>query len=155
MAGYNLSAQIVGADSLIKFFKEMPDRVTKEMKNTLNTSARTLRDTAANNAPYRTGNLKASLHTEDATEQKLEAKVGTDLVYAKAVEFGLPARTISVANKRVLANRKTGQIFGRIVHQQARKGSFYMKRAVESFNSVFKNNLKDMMERIVKSYPFE
>ncbi len=51
-------------------------------------------------APVRTGNLKRSIFARQIKE--FEYTVGTNVVYAAAVEFGLPARKVVPVRKTVL-----------------------------------------------------
>ena len=48
---------------------------------------------AKRRAPYRTGTLRRSLHTEvEASGGKAEASVGTDVIYAARLEFGFQGK---------------------------------------------------------------
>lgn len=48
--------------------------------------------------------------------------------YAPFVEFGTPPHIIKPVNAKVLANTKTGQIFGKIVHHPGTKPNPFMER---------------------------
>jgi hypothetical protein len=50
--------------------------------------------------------------------------------YAPYVEFGTAPHTIVPVNARVLANPRTGQIFGTIVHHPGTKANPFMERIV-------------------------
>ena len=52
--------------------------------------------------------------------------------YAPFVEFGTAPHEIRPVNKRVLANVKTGQIFGTLVHHPGTKANPFMERIVAS-----------------------
>lgn len=48
---------------------------------------------AKRRAPYKTGTLRRSIHTEvEAGEGKAEASVGTDVIYAARLEFGFEGK---------------------------------------------------------------
>jgi hypothetical protein len=48
--------------------------------------------------------------------------------YAPYVEFGTAPHIITAVNKRVLANVKTGQVFGPVVHHPGTKANPFMER---------------------------
>ena len=133
MADYLMSVQLVGADKIIAMVKKAPELVASELSKALNISARGLRDLAAENAPYKTGILKSSIHTEDSAPSKLESKVGTNVEYSRAQEYGTVGYPIS---------SRMGQYMGNI------KAKFYMKRAVESYQPSHEDNLKKAIEKI-------
>ena len=134
MADYLITAELVGADKITAALKRMPVIVATELSKALNISARGLRDLAAGNAPYLTGNLKTSIHPDDSTPAKLEARVGTNVVYARAQEYGTVGYPIST---------RYGQYFGNI------KAKFYMKRAVETYQAIHENNIKKAISNII------
>jgi HK97 gp10 family phage protein len=81
-----------------------------------------VQNAAKEKAPYRTGTLRRSIHTEIIEQRRnyAEATVGTDLVYAAQVEFG---GTITPKKAKMLhwVDRETGQdVFAHAVTQVAR-----------------------------------
>lgn len=154
MSDYSMGVEILGANELLAALSKAPEIVNRELSTGLNTSAKGLRDLSANNAPYKTGNLKGSIHEEYSSPNNLEAKVGTNIKYGRRQEFGYPAYTITVVNKKCLANRRTGQIFGRSANIPATRGKFFMKRATESYKRTHDNNMKEAMSKIISLLSF-
>jgi hypothetical protein len=66
-----------------------------------------------------------------AAESNLSGSVGPTVRYAKFVEEGTSAHTITVRNKKVLANKKTGEIFGRTVHHPGTPANPFMERIAD------------------------
>ncbi len=63
-----------------------------------------IQNDAKERAPYRTGNLRRSIHSEleSVGATSAMAKIGTDVEYARAIEYGTAARVIVPTNKKAL-----------------------------------------------------
>jgi hypothetical protein len=72
---------------------------------------------------YRTGALYRSVRSNRNT-----VRVGTD--HWRFVEFGTRRHLITVKRKKVLANRKTGQVFGKKVNHPGNRAYAPIRRAV-------------------------
>src|SRR4051812_12213915 len=96
MADYAITANIIGAKELTDAIKGVADVAQKAIKDALNKTAIQVENKAREKAPHKTGALWGSLHTEPArvTTNNIEAKVGTDLEYARAQEKGTVGMTI-------------------------------------------------------------
>lgn len=160
MADYQFNVKIVGEEDFVKFFKEMPDRIGREMADALNLSANQLRDNSAKNAPYGvTGNLKGSLHVEHATPIKLEARVGTDIVYGRPVEYGTrphfpPIRALKLWARKKLGNENLAYAVARKIALRGTRPKYYMRDATVDLKSIIDSYLQRMVDRLVKHYPF-
>ena len=60
----------------------------------------------------------------------LQARWYPKAAYAPYVEFGSRPHTITAVNKKVLANVRTGQVFGPVVHHPGTKANPFMERIV-------------------------
>ena len=60
----------------------------------------------------------------------LQARWYPKAAYAPYVEFGTRPHTITAVNKKVLANVRTGQVFGPVVHHPGTKANPFMERIV-------------------------
>lgn len=58
----------------------------------------------------------------------LQARWYPKATYAPYVEFGTRPHIITAVNAKVLANRKTGQIFGPVVHHPGTKANPFLER---------------------------
>jgi hypothetical protein len=72
---------------------------------------------------YRTGRLYRSVRSRRNTVQ-----VGTD--HWHFIEFGTKPHIIAVKRKKVLANRATGQVFGKLVKHPGTRAYAPIRRAV-------------------------
>lgn len=67
--------------------------------------------------PTDTGRLKTGWYVETGKdEQGPWADVGNTVEYTKEVEYGTRPHVIRAKNKKVLANTKTGEVFGPVVN---------------------------------------
>jgi hypothetical protein len=79
--------------------------------------------------PIRTGYLVQNWAFEVGN---LQARWYPKAQYAPYVEFGTAPHIIKPINARVLANAKTGEIFGTLVHHPGTKANPFMERIVAS-----------------------
>lgn len=87
-------------------------------------------------APVDTANLQGDIRVlKNATELSPTAIIGNtkETPYAKFVHFGTKAHEIKAKNKKVLANRKLGRIYGKKVFHPGTKANPYFKKAVDEY----------------------
>ena len=84
-------------------------------------------------APYKTGNLKKDIQVFDERIDSFSISVGnTKLVpYTKFVYFGTRLHVIKPKKMKALANKKSGQIFGKSVNHPVTKANPYFEKAKE------------------------
>jgi len=77
---------------------------TTWLRQAVTSAALIVQTDAAQRAPVKTGNLRRSLHTEVLTSTRSLAivQVGTDVVYARAIEYGTSPHTIYPRSKKAL-----------------------------------------------------
>jgi hypothetical protein len=85
--------------------------------------------TTGSTVPIKTGYLVQNWAFEIGN---LQARWFPKAQYAPYVEFGTAPHVIKPVNARVLANAKTGQIFGTVVHHPGTKANAFMERILES-----------------------
>ena len=85
--------------------------------------------TTSATVPVRTGYLLQNWGFDIGT---LQARWYPKAQYAPYVEFGTAPHIIKPVNARVLANAKTGEIFGTLVHHPGTKANPFMERIVSS-----------------------
>ncbi len=79
---------LTGAEALRKKLKAKAEQVEKKLPAALQAGALIVQNEAKEKAPYKTGNLKRSIHTEIEGQGKtLKANVGTNVVYARRQEY--------------------------------------------------------------------
>lgn len=86
-------------------------------------------------APYKTGNLKKDIQVFDEKIDSFSISVGnTKLVpYAKFVYFGTRPHIIKPKKMKALANKKSGQIFGKSVNHLGTKANPYIEKAFSEY----------------------
>lgn len=82
----------------------------------------------------RTGLLQQSfdLGMKPASEDRLIGSIGPTVLYAPFLQFGTAAHIIRAVKAGGLANRKTGQFFGSVVHHPGTQANPYMERILKA-----------------------
>jgi HK97 gp10 family phage protein len=92
-----------------------------------------IRNEAVMRTPVKTGNLRASWQTRN---KKIgtggEVIVYNNAKYWQAVEYGTKPHVITVKKKQVLANKKTGQVFGKRVNHPGTKPKPMVRPALKT-----------------------
>jgi len=87
-----------------------------------------VRDDAVRQAPRASGDLADSIGVERVDD--FHRQIGSDLPYAAAQELGAQPHTIVARTKKALANRETGQVFGKVVHHPGNAPQPYLRPAL-------------------------
>ena len=88
-------------------------------------------------APYKTGKLKEDIQVFDNRADSLSIGVGNTMLvsYAKFVYFGTRPHIIKPKKMKALANKKSGQIFGKSVNHPGTKANPYLEKAFSEYVS--------------------
>lgn len=134
-------------------FEKAPAIATEEYARALERSARKIEGDAKRNAPVNKqaggGTLRQLISSR--MQGKTSAVVESKASYSAYVDQGTRPHTINVINKKVLANRRTGQIFGRVVkHPGTRKQPFFTD-TVENNQSFVNNEFLSALNNVLKS----
>lgn len=91
-----MTDKIQGSDELIDNLKKLGSNLSGALEAAATSGAMLIQNEAKDLAPYRTGTLRRSIHTEtvEKTSDSVTLKVGTDVVYAAAQEFGIDDRNL-------------------------------------------------------------
>jgi len=87
--GFNV--KIVGGPELARKLAQLSDVVAgKALERATLAGALLVQNAAKEKAPYRTGTLRRSIHSEvtETSKTRCEVEVGTDVVYARIQEYG-------------------------------------------------------------------
>lgn len=167
MSNQSYSIQIQGLPELQRAFKEYPKIAAPRVANAINKALAILQKSATDDVlqfktsrGLRTGYLQASwgmpgIGLELATPVKLAGRIWSNARYALFVHEGTRPHVITVVRRRVLANKKTGQIFGRVVHHPGSKPNRFLPRIIErgqgeitqSFGQALQNVMSDIAAR--------
>jgi hypothetical protein len=116
----------------IKVIDKLPSFVSNNvnaMDRVLNKMSIDIERIAKLTVPVKTGQLKASGH--HTRNGLLNYKVFFNKEYAAHIEFGTKPHVIVATNKKVLADKKAGVIFGKRVMHPGFKGRFFLTNAVK------------------------
>ena len=115
---------------LQKALAEYPEIATPVIQNAVvGSQALLAKFTNASTVPIRTGYLVQNWGFDIGN---LQARWYPKAVYAPYVEFGTAPHEIKPVNARVLANKKTGEFFGTLVHHPGTKANPFLERIISS-----------------------
>lgn len=134
-------------------FGKAPRVATEEYARALERSARKIEGDAKRNAPVNKqsggGTLRQSISSR--MQGKASAVVEARAKYSAYVDQGTRPHTIRVINRKVLANRRTGQIFGKVVkHPGTRKQPFFTD-AVQVNEGFINNEFLSALNNVLNS----
>jgi HK97 gp10 family phage protein len=86
--GLSMHVEDASLARVLARFKTMSAETNSSLAAALNTGAHIVESSAKSKVRVKTGRLKDSIHTVDATPEKLEAQVIADTSYAAAIEKG-------------------------------------------------------------------
>ena len=120
---------IKGGDAFKKKLQDLAAEYPEVMDQALDDTADAMSLDAQRMVPVDTGRLRASINVK---RDFLIKAIGTNVEYATDVEFGTGPHEIVAKNKKVLANKKKGIIFGKKVKHPGSKPRPYMRPAFEN-----------------------
>lgn len=128
------NVEITGLNELVAKLQQAPELATPILRRAVADSWKILsKNTNVRTVPFKTGFL---LQSFGGSINGLTAIWGPDhaheTTYSRFVEFGTAPHVIEAKNKKVLANKATGQIFGKRVNHPGTKPNPYMERIVDA-----------------------
>ena len=120
-------------DKIRQTFEQAPVKMTREISTAIQHIIAKIHLDAVNEAPVNKqsggGSLKQSIRYNMLTPTR--GIVTVESKYGIYVHEGTRPHEIRVKDKMVLANKRTGQIFGKVVHHPGTKPNPFLTRAVE------------------------
>jgi hypothetical protein len=157
MSGYLLTGEIVGAKELKQALDKAGSYAIQELGKALIKTALVIEGKAKVEAPINFGPLRASIHSEGPKEYpgNVEARVGTNLNYAEAVEKGSRPHTPPIGPLKLWAKRKLGNeniayAIQKKIAKTGTKGTFFFKKAKESSQSDFNKYITQALDSIMQ-----
>lgn len=95
------------------------------------------------------GNLRQSISSR--MTGKASAEIVSKAKYSAYVDQGTRPHIIRVKNARVLANRRTGRIFGRVVKHPGTRKQPYFTDAVTGNEKFLNDNLQSAMQNVLNA----
>lgn len=130
----NVDVKIESLDRVREAFQNQPELLVRNLGDAVQRIAYRIEASAKREAPVNKqsggGNLRQSIASQMFTP--ISGMVFAGVKYAGFVHEGTRPHVITVRSARVLANRRTGQIFGRRVQHPGTKANPFMKRAVDA-----------------------
>src|SRR5689334_20582962 len=106
MPDYTLTADIIGAKELTDAINGVSEVAKRAITDAVNKTAYQVEAKARANAPHKTGALWGSIHTNSepgnlarAEGDNIVARVGTNIAYGRAQEYGTVGKTIHGRSK--------------------------------------------------------
>ena len=132
---------IKGGDQFKARLQKLAEKHPEVLDHALDDTADAMSLEAQRIVPVDTGRLRGSINVK---REFLVKVIGTNVEYATDVEFGTGPHEIVAKNKKVLADKKKGIIFGKRVKHTGTKPQPYMRPA-------FENNKKRVAEFFIKN----
>lgn len=125
---------IKNLDEVMAVFKRAPLRMTEEISRAISASIQTVERNVKREAPVNKqtggGNLRQSIRSQMLGVASGMVEVGAE--YGAAVETGTRPHIIRPVRKKALANRRTGEFFGKIVHHPGTKANPFFTRGIDA-----------------------
>ena len=149
----DFDVKIKGLDEMVAKFKKAPEIAEPIFQKAILASQAALAKYTLkkNPVPWQTGNLLMSFRYQTG---RLFARWYPTAFYAVYVHEGTGPRVIEAKNAKVLANPKTGQIFGKRVNHPGTRPQRYMPviadNAQADINNLFKEANDIFLEALAK-----
>lgn len=129
----DIKVTIVNAEAIKATFQKYPREMSTELHSAIGKSIKQVQSKAMREAPVNKqsggGNLRQSIRA--SMTGALSGVVEVGVQYATYVHDGTRPHIIEVRNKKVLANSRTGQVFGRKVNHPGTRANPFLQRAVD------------------------
>lgn len=149
----NVKVEIKGLGKLDDALRKAPVFTLNEISKAVQKSALTVQNNAIKESPVNKqtggGNLRQNIRM--TMETKTRAAVISKAPYSIFVEEGTRPHEIKVKYKKVLANKRTGQVFGKVVHHPGTRANPYMQRALTGSKQAIDEFFKKAVLNIIKS----
>jgi HK97 gp10 family phage protein len=147
-----IQIKLLNAKELAAAFRKAPSIAIKEFGKAIGKTAFKIEGDAKRKAPVNKesggGNLRQSISSRTSSAS---AVVAATAKYAAYVDQGTRPHTINVVNSRVLANKRTGQFFGRVVHHPGTRKQPFFTDAVEGNQDFFNNTMTSALQSVLNS----
>jgi HK97 gp10 family phage protein len=147
-----IKIEIKNIDKIQSHFARMPIEITKGLHKAVVKSSFLIQAEAMKEAPVNKqangGNLRQSISANTLGIAKAAVVVGAS--YGLVVHEGSRPHEIRIKTKKVLADRRSGRIFGKVVKHPGTKANPFLQRAVDNkrdeVNDEFAAIIRDIIE---------
>ncbi len=148
-----ISIKIQNLDKLKAAFQKAPTIATSEFGRAIERTAFKIEGDAKRAAPVNKqsggGTLRQSISSK--MTGKASAVIQSKAKYSAYVDQGTKPHIIRVKNARVLANKRTGQFFGKVVNHPGTKAQPYFSNAIKSGEKFINNELTQALQNVLNS----
>jgi HK97 gp10 family phage protein len=129
----NIQVKLIGLEELKTGLRLAPALMIKETSKAVQKTILTIQSNAMKEAPVnkQTGGGTLQQRITSKMTSILRGEVISNAKYSAYVEAGTRPHPIAIVNKKVLANRRTGQFFGKLVQHPGTRANPFMMRAIE------------------------
>ena len=139
-------------DKIAQTFKKAPVKMMRELGVAVRKVLIKLDTDAKKEAPVNRqsggGHLRQSIRHFITGPASGKVEVGAD--YGIFVHEGTRPHTIRAINKKVLANKRTGQFFGKVVKHPGTRANPFLKRAVDKNAGFINKQFALAVQRVLK-----
>lgn len=147
-----LTIQIKNLDAIRSAFKAAPGKMTSNVHRAVDRIVTRLEADAKKEAPVNKqgggGNLRQSIR--GYTTGIGRGVVEVTARYAGWVHDGTRPHIIRIVNRRVLANRRTSQIFGKVVKHPGTRANPFLQRAIDKNQSFIDKEFENAVANSLK-----
>jgi|SRR6185369_4088872 len=148
-----IQIKLLNAGELAAAFRKAPNIATREYGRAVEKTAFKIEGDAKKNAPVNRQSGGGTLRQLISSRMSgaLSAVVEARAKYSGYVDQGTRPHLISVINKRVLANKRTGQFFGRVVHHPGTRRQSFFTDAVRGNEDFFNTEMTGALKTVLNS----
>lgn len=139
--------EVRGTRELRAAIDKIGDEFERELEAAVRSGALIVQNNAKSRAPYRTGNLRRSIHMEttERSREHVQVEVGTDLEYAAIHEFGGVITPKKAKALHFFIGAKA--IFTRAVHMPARP---YLRPALDENKAKIITEVREALRAVLQ-----
>ena len=142
---------IQNADEIREAFRQAPLKIIENINKAVNRIIIKVENSAKRFAPvnksYGGGNLRQSIRSQMTGKMQGMVLVGAE--YGIYVHEGTRPHEIRVVTKKVLANKRTGQIFGTLVRHPGTKAQPFLQQAIDENKGFIETEFEKVVENIL------
>lgn len=133
-------------------WKKAPEKMTSELHRAISKTVLKVEAEAKREAPVNKqtagGNLRQSIKSRMSGVATGIVEVGVD--YGVYVHEGTAPHQIRTRGRKALANKRTNQIFGRVVNHPGTKANPFLQRAVDNASGEIENYFIEAVNNLFK-----
>jgi len=145
-----LKIEVKNYKEISEAFKKSPVEITKRLNVAVEKIITKLESTTKREAPVNKesggGNLRQSISSKMTGISRGVVEVSA--LYSIYVHEGTRPHMIRVVNKKVLANRRRGRVFGKVVKHPGTKKNPFLERAMEREQSFINQEFEKVIDNL-------